>query len=493
MGEHLLHRLSAVAALGPCLLLIDDAQLSDRPSLTAVSYALRRLQSEPILTLLVSRTEGVDRLPSGLLNLVDAGGFRLALDGISASETRELAAAYGHPGIGARAARRLHDHTGGNPLYLRTLLQHGGLEGSEWLAAPLVTPTSFARLVSAQLQDVSASACHLARAAAVVGMRCDLRAAAAISETSSELRAAEELHSKGILAVVRSPHLLELVFSHSLIRAAVMDDMTTSTRASLNLAASKVTGGVNALFHRSAATAGSDSGLAAELVAHADCDIARGSWRTAASALLEAARIMPLGQADNNILLRAVDALLVAGDLAVAAGYREQVAALPPTARRLQVQALMAWMSGEFATAEAHAVHAWSSARELEPAERDRLAGLLAQMCIMQGKNQAAIDWSEAALRSGLLDRRREASTTATLVAAMSLEGRGAEAFALLPTGGDVNDAGYREAGRHARHPALPCRRSKQCSDELAHPATPQSGRPHPRSIADRASDRDRA
>jgi hypothetical protein len=86
-------------------------------------------------------------------------------------------------------------------------------------------------------------------------------------------------------------------------------------------------------------------------------------------------------------------------------------------------------------------VNVWSLARDLELLERDRLA-LLAQMCILQGKNQAAIDWSETALRSGLLEGHSHAST---LVGALQLEGRSDEAFALLPSDGDVSDAGCRE------------------------------------------------
>ena len=138
-------------------------------------------------------------------------------------------------------------------------------------------------------------------------------------------------------------------------------------------------------------------------------------------------------------------ALLVAGDLAVAAGYRDQVAAVPPTARRLQMQALMAWMSGDFAAAETLAERAWGLAEDLEPLERDRLAGLLAEMYLLQGKSRAAQDWCRTAMSSPLLDSTARSSTLATLVGAMLMEGRADEALTLLPTDGDLNDAGYRE------------------------------------------------
>ncbi len=445
MGDHLSQSLATVSAQGTCVVLIDDAHFSDRSSLTAVSYALRRLQSEPILTVVVSRPEGSVRLPAGLAKLVESKAARLALDGLSVPEVRELAAAYGHPGLSERAARRLRDHTGGSPLHLRALLQDRRIGCRDWLAAPLSTPLPFARLISTQLAELSDEARRLAGAAAVLGLGCDLRMAAAMTGVDNAVIAAEELKNAGLVEVVRKPHMVALTFGHSLTRAAVVENLTASTQAELHLAAAAITEGAQALVHRCAAAAGPDSALAAELLRCADNDIARGSWRTAANALLEAARVMPLGETYNHTFLRAVDALLVAGDLPVAASHHDQVAGLPPTVRRLQVQALMAWMSGDFASAEAHATKAWSLAGDLQPGERDRLAGLLAQMCIMQGKNQDAIDWSETALRSGLLDPTRRAMTTATLVGAMSLEGRGAEALNLLPTSGDLNDPGYRE------------------------------------------------
>ena len=41
--------------------------------------------------------------------------------------------------------------------------------------------------------------------------------------------------------------------------------------------------------------------------------------------------------------------------------------AVPPTARRLQMQALMAWMAGDFPAAETLAEQAWEHAEDLEP------------------------------------------------------------------------------------------------------------------------------
>ena len=427
------------------VLLVDDAHLADRPSLAALGYALRRLPDEPIVTVLASRPEGTVAFPRSLLTLIDAGGLRIDLHPLSVDEVRELAGHYGHRDVNERAARRLREHTGGSPLHLRALLQDGRLPSGGWLAAPLPAPPPFARLVAAQLGRLSPSAGELARAAAVLGLRCDLCAAAEMARVEDPLAAADELRTAQIAGVERTPRGLELVFDHSVIRAAVLQDCGAADLAAAHRAAAAVTRGPEALHHLATATAGYDTDLADRLAGQAQDDIARGGWRTAANALMEASRLHPDPQQRDALLVEGVYALLVAGDLAVAAGYRDRVAALPPTARRLQMQALMAWMSGDFPAAETLAEQAWDLAEDLEPLERDRLAGLLAEMLLLQGKGRAAQAWCRAAMQSPLLDPSARASTLATLVGAMLMEGRADEALTLLPIDGDLNDAGYRE------------------------------------------------
>jgi hypothetical protein len=105
------------------VLVIDDAQWADVDSLRAVLFALRRLSSSRVLTLLVERDEDTTRLPDGLRRLASGTtGRSLALDALGSGEIRTLAAAFGVDGLTVRTAQRLRDHTGGNPLYVRALL-----------------------------------------------------------------------------------------------------------------------------------------------------------------------------------------------------------------------------------------------------------------------------------------------------------------------------------------------------------------------------------
>ncbi|HEY5786852.1 MAG TPA: AAA family ATPase [Microlunatus sp.] len=445
-GDALRDRLHRAGAAHRCVVLVvDDAHLVDRPTLAALGYALRRLPDEPIVTVLASRPATAIGLPRGLLTMIDSGGLRLEVNPLSVDEVRELAGHYGHHDVNERAARRLREHTGGSPLHLRALLREGRLPGGGWLSAPLPAPLPFARLVAGQLGRLSPPARDLARAGAVLGLRGDLCAAAQMARVEDPLAAADELRTAQIAGLERTPRGVELVFDHSVIRAAVLQDCGEADLAATHTAAAEVTRGPEALNHLAKATVGPDLDLADRLAVQAQDDIARGGWRTAADGLMEASRLHPDRSERDALLVDGVYALLVAGDLAVAARYRDQVAAVPPSARRLQMQALMAWMSGDFPAAETLATRAWDFAENLEPLERDRLAGLLAEMLLMQGKSRAAQDWCRTAMSSLLVDPTVRSSTLATLVGAMLMEGRADEALTLLPIDGDLNDAGYRE------------------------------------------------
>ena len=98
------------------LVSVDDAHWADPPSLAALSFVARRLVVDPVLLVLATRSPGA--LPEGLRK---AAHVRLDLDPLDAGELAALAAGLGVE-LSARAAKRLHAHTAGNPLYSRELL-----------------------------------------------------------------------------------------------------------------------------------------------------------------------------------------------------------------------------------------------------------------------------------------------------------------------------------------------------------------------------------
>ena len=103
------------------VVIVDDAHWADRPSLSALLFALRRLVADPVLVLIGVR-DAVIGLPEGLRRLVDGQqGTAITLSGLGEPELRDLAAQLGSP-LSPVAARRLRDGTRGNPLHARALL-----------------------------------------------------------------------------------------------------------------------------------------------------------------------------------------------------------------------------------------------------------------------------------------------------------------------------------------------------------------------------------
>ncbi len=92
-GADLLRLLDDRSGTGPTVLVVDDAHLADTASLRALTFALRRLRADRVLTLVATPEDDVARLPKGLLRLADADDNRLRLTGLD------------RPGGGRPAAR----------------------------------------------------------------------------------------------------------------------------------------------------------------------------------------------------------------------------------------------------------------------------------------------------------------------------------------------------------------------------------------------------
>lgn len=141
-----------VANRGPLVLAIDDIQWVDPSSVSALAFALRRLQGEHILLLLARRrderaqasgiddsvdAESVERLRVGPLSL---GAMRLLLQ-------RRLGQMLARPTL-----LRLHEVSGGNPFYALELARgHASRGASGDPTEPVAVPETLERLVAARL------------------------------------------------------------------------------------------------------------------------------------------------------------------------------------------------------------------------------------------------------------------------------------------------------------------------------------------------------
>jgi ATP/maltotriose-dependent transcriptional regulator MalT len=431
-GIALLQRLALAQEPAPLVLLIDDAHLADGPSLRAVTFALRRLRTERSLVVVTVRPEGLLRLPPGLGRLIDGSAGRVSLGGLSTAEVQVLAAATGFGRLTERGAGRLREHTGGNPLHLRALMADLTAAQVESVGRPLPAPRSLALLVIAALAQAQQATRRLVAAAAVLGPRSRFQEIADLAGIGDLLPAVQELQEAGIADLVEHRQGRQLKFRHPLIRAAVYDDLGAATRADLHARAAGLCSGRAALRHRVAAAAGPDPELVKALTVQARGDRSKAAWGNAAETLLDAVQLSDPGPERGQLLLDAIELLLLDGDLTQAIGYAGQVADLPEDAHRLQVQARIAWLSGQHDQADAYAQAAWASASDLDPRARDDVAAMLCQMYILRSDGAGAARWADRALASGLLPARTAAATRAAGAIGLALIGRSQDGLNLL-------------------------------------------------------------
>lgn len=431
-GAALLQHLDRASGLGPLLVIVDDVNLADDPSVAALTFAARRLQADPVMILLAARSDAVPQLPPGLRRLVDDRGARVTLRGLSTEEVRRLAEATGFGQLSARAAARLRDHTSGNPLLVRAVLAELTLEQAEAQAEPLPVPRSFALLVLAAVGATSPSAQALAAAAAVLGHRSMLKHAAAVAQIEDAREAVDELSRALVLESGEGPGGTVVRFLHPLIRLAVYDDIGLVAQAALHSRAAAVVSNEEALRHRVAAAPGPDPLLAAALRGQAARDAQSGRAGAAAAGMLAASKLCAPGPEQDEALLAAIDLLLLAGDVGAAERFAHLLAEMAPSGHRLQVQARLAWLSGRDHEAEMLGKRAWERATDMEPAERDHLAAMLAQIAILRNEGAAAAKWADRALASGLLPPTVASATLAAAVMGLGVSGGAAEGLARL-------------------------------------------------------------
>lgn len=400
LGAELLQLLGDLEQFSPVAVVLDDAPWADPQSLRALTFALRRLQTERVLVVLAMRSEDVNHLPPGLLHYGQDFATHIRLSGLTTQEICELFAQQVQGQLPQRAAERLRTHTAGSPLHLHALFQELPVDELRRTRGPLPAPTSYANLVLATLAGCAEPTRRLVMAAAVLGTQSPLAHAALVADVAKPLQGLEAAARTGLVAAREDNDGWVVAFRHPLIRSAVYDDLGPATRSRLHSRAAAVQQ-QKALLHRVAAAGDRvDPMLVAELVAEANTAESSARLSAAADLLLTARRFSPAGTAQDDLLLDAIDLLLRAGEPAEAAAFAEQLAAMPDTVRRTLVQARWAAMEGRHNQVDALARAAWS---EGDDAQRAAAAALLAQLAVLRNDNPGAIGWAQEAERTGTL------------------------------------------------------------------------------------------
>ncbi|AQZ64066.1 putative transcription regulator [[Actinomadura] parvosata subsp. kistnae] len=431
-GQAVCDLVARLSAFGTLAVVVDDAQWVDRASLRALSYVLRHLRAGRVLVLVACRDLADPWLPDGLRRLLAADGTLLVtLDGLSAADLAELATdptlAAGHRGLGTyaslrgtplevlcpeapraeplrsdgtrpagvvEAARRLREHTLGNPLHARALL---AVLPPAVLADPgvrLPAPESYRRPFARRLHDCAPATRRLVEACAVMGGPCPLHVAAAVATGIDEpLNTLEEAVAAGLLRELPG-RLVD--FPEPLARAAAYDGIGAGARARLHLAASRLADddGGAALRHRAAAADGPDEALAEELAGFAAKAAQHGLWQEAAAHLELAAGLTESPGRREELRTAVLEHVLVGGDVIRAAELAAARNADPRPVRRY-VLGRLALAAGRFDEASELLGEAW---RNAEPGFAADVAEQLAWLHLVTGNRAESAHWARLSI-----------------------------------------------------------------------------------------------
>lgn len=284
----------------PLLLLIDDVQWLDDQSMSAVSFATRRLVADPVAVILAGRPE-TDHFPAL------AAMRRLEVPPLSVAESVRMLGEV-VPAMPRRTADAVAQALGGVPLALRDvvhLLPADVLAGRAPLPAPLPVSAAVQARYGAGFEGLSDAA-----RMAVVAVACESVGDAEVLHGALELldippACLESAEASGLIRLIPQP-----TFVHPLARAAAHSAARPDEvrRAHDALARTLIGRGdrTGALGHRAGSTLPPDQGLSDELADRAEHLAANPATRSeAATTALVAARFAATAQRRTAPLLAA--------------------------------------------------------------------------------------------------------------------------------------------------------------------------------------------
>lgn len=370
VGAGTLNLICRAAQRRPVVVLVDDAQLLDRPSADALVFAARRLLADPVLLLAGARSGEPCAFLEANLPSMTIG----ALDQRSAVEL--ISGRVAQPVTGA-VLDRLYSATGGNPLALLALSVDIERIGRLPPGAPVPVPDAVARAVARQTArlDEQDRTALLVAAASGGEVATITRALAMFGVTTAAM---EHLERANLLSIADG----RVHFRHPLVRSSVYGAADPARLREVHRALSAALPEPDVerrAWHLAASVTGPDDRVAALLDEAAVRARARSAEAVAATASERAA---DLSSDDAGAARR----LVLAGESAWSAGQPDRARALlnralltaPDAAQRIramEVLGAVAARSGSLLDARDLLTRA---AAEAEGVDRDLSAILMA-------------------------------------------------------------------------------------------------------------------
>lgn len=316
--------LAEAASEQPLLLLVDDVQWLDQSSAAVLAFIARRLESEPIVLLVVSRD----------LHDVPFEGIipELRLEALDKDSAVALLNAY-NPTLPAPLRERVLEEAAGNPLALAELPKAiaSDSHGEGLLPTPLPLTTRLERSFASRIFELPPPTRTFLLVAALdeqSNLAEIMSAARLFTGDDLSLEVLNPATSAGLIAIDG----MDVRFSHPLIRSALYDSSSIAERVAVHSALASVLQGDSErhIWHRAAAAIGVDDEVAEELAAAAVRAQQRGDVPLAIKALDRAAELSADPARQARCLLKAVE-------LSFEMGWRSVVDRLLQRAEALRV------------------------------------------------------------------------------------------------------------------------------------------------------------
>ncbi|HEY6688211.1 MAG TPA: AAA family ATPase [Propionibacteriaceae bacterium] len=307
-----LNLLAAIAADGPVLVTIDDAQWVDRASLGALTFAGNRLEVEGIVLMFAVR--------SGQPVAQQLSRYHtLSLAGLDVSAARALVARAGLPAMSEASTSRLIEESGGNPLALLTLPATMKPDdfamwalGAEPLPISSVMEDAFCDSIRA-LPDQTRRALRLL---AIMGAGNAEHFRSALGRERLSFDDLDPAEDAGLITYQHG----HPEFRHPLVRAAAYRTSSSTGRRRAHLLAAEVleqstsaTALERRAWHLVAAHTAPNEALAQIFQAAADSELTAANFTVAGRLYKRSCELTPAGNVAMRRMFQAANALRLAG------------------------------------------------------------------------------------------------------------------------------------------------------------------------------------
>ena len=251
-GEQLALRAAAVQALAdvgrPLVLVIDDLQWADPASLRLVEHLAGEIGSLPVLLVATLRpfvapgAAGAPDAPNELLDALDelarrGGAVRVDLDGLAEGAVASWVEQRAQRSVDPAVAAFVHDRSGGNPFFVRELvdlLESEGRLDAGAVTDGLAVPAAVQEVVRRRFGRLPPDTQQVLAVASVVGRRFGLDVVARVADRSIDatLDALDPALDAGLVDV--DDGVGRFSFSHALVAETLASEPNAIRRSRLH-------------------------------------------------------------------------------------------------------------------------------------------------------------------------------------------------------------------------------------------------------------------